>query len=118
MLSTLCGSLNHLVMIWRAWLSFLALLSPPAAKLKVLFWGIEESVHRTPTPLKGEDASSKQSVEGPQAKAQPSMATLATEEDTCPKVLIRGEWCKVPDGYPKDASSQLERDQFINELAK
>ena len=46
------------------------------------------------------------------------MAT-PTEEDTCPKVLIHGEWCKVPDGYPADASSQLERDQlFINDLSK
>ena len=44
------------------------------------------------------------------------MAT-PTEEDTRPKVLIRGEWHKVPDGYVRDASSQLERDQrFINEL--
>ena len=81
--------------------------------------GIEGGVHTTPTPLKGKDASSEQSVEGPEAKAQPSMATPATEEDTCPKVLIRGEWHKVPDSYPKDASGQLERDQqFINGLAK
>ena len=51
--------------------------------------------------------------------AQPSIPTHATEEDTCPKVLIHEEWCKVLDAYPKDASSQLERDQqFINELAK
>ena len=35
------------------------------------------------------------------------------------KVLIRGECCKVPDSYPKDASGQLEPDQqFINELTK
>ena len=46
------------------------------------------------------------------------MAT-PTEEDTRPKVLIRGEWRKVPDGYPRDASGQLERDQlFINDLAE
>ena len=46
------------------------------------------------------------------------MAT-PTEEDTHSKVLIYGEWRKVPDGYPRDASSQLERDQlFINDLAK
>ena len=38
-----------------------------------------------------------------EAKAQPSMANLATEEDTHPKVLICEEWCKVPDGYRKDA---------------
>ena len=46
------------------------------------------------------------------------MAT-PTEEDTRPKLLIRGEWRKVPDGYPRDASGQLESDQlFINDLAK
>ena len=46
------------------------------------------------------------------------MAT-PTEEDTRPKVLTRGEWCKVPDGYPADASGQLERDQlFIHDLSK
>ena len=33
-----------------------------------------------------------------------------TEEGTRPKVLIRGEWRKVPDGYPADASGLLERD--------
>ena len=49
-------------------------------------------------------------MEGPEAKAQPSMATHAIEEDTCPKVLIRGEWHRVLDSYPKDASSRLERD--------
>ena len=57
-------------------------------------------------------------MEGPKAKAQSSMATTTTEEDTRPKVLIRG-WRKVLDSYPKDASGQLERDQqFINELSK
>ena len=50
------------------------------------------NVQATPTPLKGKDASYEQSVEGPEAQAQPSMATLATEENTCRKVLIRGEW--------------------------
>ena len=46
------------------------------------------------------------------------MAT-PTKEDMCPKVLIRGEWHKVPDGYLRDASRQLERDQlFINDVAK
>ena len=46
------------------------------------------------------------------------MAT-PTDEDTRPKVLILGEWRKVPDGYPGDASGQLECDQlFINNLAK
>ena len=47
------------------------------------------------------------------------MATPATHEDTCPKVLIRGEWRKVQDSNPKDAFGQLEHDQqFINELTK
>ena len=46
------------------------------------------------------------------------MAT-PTEEDTHPKVLIRGEWRKVPDGYPADACGQLECDQlFITDLSK
>ena len=57
-------------------------------------------------------------MESLEATTQPSMAT-PTKEDTFPKVLIRGEWHKVPDGYPRDASGQLERDQlFINDLAK
>ena len=55
------------------------------------------SVQATPTPLTSKDASSEQSVEGPEAKAQPSMANRATKEDTYPKVLICGEWRKVPD---------------------
>ena len=68
---------------------------------------MEESVHASPTPLN----DAEQSVEGPEAKAQPSMLTLATEEDTRPKVLICGEWRQVPDGYPKDAFGHLEGDQ-------
>ena len=69
--------------------------------------------------LKCKDASSEQSVEGLEAKAQPSMATPATEGDTHPKALICQEWRKVPDSYPKDASGHLEWDQqFINELTK
>ena len=57
-------------------------------------------------------------MESPEAKPQPSMAT-PTEEDTCPKVLIRGEWRKVPNGYPADASGRLEHEQlFINDLSK
>ena len=72
----------------------------------------------TPTPLEGKEASAEQSVESLDAKPQPSMAT-PTEEDTRPKVLIRGQWRKVPDGYPADASGQLEHDQlFINDLSK
>ena len=92
-------------------------LAPNQVKGALLL--IEESVHATATPLKGKDASSKQHVEGPEVKAQPFIATAATEEDTRPKVLIHREWRKVPDGYPKDASCYLERDQqFIHELAK
>ena len=46
------------------------------------------------------------------------MAT-PTEEETYPKVLICGQWRKVPDGYPRDASGQLEHDRlFIKDLAK
>ena len=58
-------------------------------------------------------------MEGPEPKAQPFMATLATQEDTRPMILIRGEWSKAPNSYPKKASSHLERSQqFINELTK
>ena len=74
---------------------------PPSTQVEGALSGIEESAQATPTLLKGKDASFEQSVEGPEAKVQPSMATHATEEDTSPKVLICGEWCKEPDGYPK-----------------
>ena len=66
---------------------------------------IEESVHATPTPLK----DAEQSAEGPEAKAQPSMPTPATEEPS-PKALIHGEWRKVLAANPKDAFDQLECD--------
>ena len=57
-------------------------------------------------------------MESLEARPQPSMA-IPTEEDTRPKVLIRGEWRKVPDGYPADASGRLEHDQlFINDPSK
>ena len=79
---------------------------------------IEESVQATPTPLEGKEASAEHNVESSEARPLPSMAT-PTEEDTCPKVLICGEWRMVPDGDPTDASGQPERDQlFINDLAK
>ena len=114
----LCGSLNRLVMIRRASSSFLALLSPPpplSTQVEGALVGPEESIHATPTPLK----DAEQSVEYPEAMAQPSMTTPATGEDTCPKVIICGECHKVPDADPKDASGQLECDQqLINELAK
>ena len=91
---------------------------PPSTQVEGALSAIEESVQATPTPLEGKEASAKQSVESPEARTQPSMAT-PTEEHTCPKVLIRVEWRKVPDGYPRNASGQLEPDQlFINDLAK
>ena len=91
---------------------------PPSTQVEGAFSAIEESVEATPTPLEGKEASAEQSVESSEARLQPSMAT-PTEEDTCPKVLIRGEWHKVPDGYLADASGQLERDQlFINDPSK
>ena len=92
--------------------------SPPRTQVKGALSAIEESVHATPTPLEGKEASAEQSVESPEAETQPYMAT-PTKEDTRPKVLIHGEWRNVPDGYPRDASGRLERDQlFINDVAK
>ena len=92
--------------------------SPPSTQVEGALWAIEESVEATPTPLEGKEASAEQNVESLEARLQPSMAT-PTEEDNRPKVLIRGEWRKVPDGYPVDASGQLEHDQlFINDLSK
>ena len=91
---------------------------PPSNQVEGALSAIEESVHTTPTPLEGKEASAEQSMKSLEARPQPSMAT-STKEDTRPKVLIRGEWRKVPDGYPEDASSQLQRDLlFINDLAK
>ena len=75
----------------------------PNTQVEGALLAIEESVEATPTPLEGKEASATQSVERPEARTQPSMAT-PTEEDTRPKVLIHGEWRKVPDGYPRDAS--------------
>ena len=92
--------------------------SPPRTQVEGTLSAIEESGQATPTPLEGKEASAEQSGESPEARPQPSMAT-PTEEDTRPKVPIRGEWCKVPDGYPADASGQVERDQLlINDLSK
>ena len=67
----------------------------------------------TPTPLEGKEASAEQSLESPEARPQPSLATPTGEEDTRPKVFICGEWRMVPDGYPADASGQLQREQLI-----
>ena len=90
------------------------LASLPAPKLKVHFQGSRRVF--TPPPPHSRMPSKAWKAK---AKAQPSMPTLATEEDTRPKVLILREWRKVPDAFPKDACGQLERDQqFINELAK
>ena len=92
--------------------------SPLSTQVEGALSGIEESVQVTLTLLEGKEAPAEQSMEGPEAKVQPSMAT-PTEEDTRPNVLIHGEWRKAPNGYPRDAYGQLERDQlFINELAK
>ena len=79
---------------------------PPSTQVEGALWAIEESLQATSTPLQGKEASAEQSVESLEARPQPSMAT-PTEQDTRPKVLIRGEWRKVPDGYPADASGQL-----------
>ena len=92
--------------------------SPPSTQVEGALSAIDESVDATPGPLKGKQASAEQSVESSEARLQPSMATPA-EEDTRPKVLICGEWRTLPEGYPVDASSQLQCDQlFINDLSK
>ena len=92
--------------------------SPPPTQVAGAFSAIEENVQATLTPLEGKEASAELSVESPEARPQPSRAT-PTQEDTRPKVLIRGEWRKVPDGYPANACGQLERDQlFINDPSK
>ena len=112
MLIVLWGSLKRPVTIWRARPSFLALLSPPpppGTQVESAFPATEESVHTTPAPLECKEASAEQSLESPEARTQSSMAT-PTEEDDRPKVLIRGEWRKVPHDYTRDASGQLERD--------
>ena len=75
----------------------LALLSP---QVEGAISGFEESVQATPTPLEGKEASAESSGEGPGAKAQPAMAT-PTQEDTYPKVLIRGEWRKATRWLPE-----------------
>ena len=56
--------------------------------------GIEERVQATPTPLKDKDASSKQSVEGQEAK-WPSMATPAIEDPQGPHPwrVAQAEFC-------------------------
>ena len=93
--------------------------SPPSTKVEGALSAKEDSVQPTPTPLQDKEASDEKSVESPEAKPQPSVDTPTEEEDTRPKVLIRGEWRKVPDGYLADASGHLERDQlFIDDLSK
>ena len=69
--------------------------SPPTTQVEGALSATEESVQATPTPLEGKEASAEQSMESPEARPQPSMAT-PIEDDTCPKVLIRGEWRKCP----------------------
>ena len=93
--------------------------SPPSTQVEGALLAKEDSVQATPTPLEGKEASAKYSMESLEARPQPSMATPTEEEDTRPKVLIRGEWRKVPDGYPAHASGQLEGDQlFIDDRSK
>ena len=100
MLIVLCGSLKRPVMMEGVTeLPCPPEPPPPNTQVEGALSAIEESSHATPTPLEGKEASTKQSVERPEARAQPSMAT-PTEEDTRLKVLFRGEWLKVPDGYP------------------
>ena len=84
--------------------------SPPSHQIEGELSGIEESVKATPTPLK----------QGCLFRARRKLPwpLMPRRKYTCPKVLIGGEWRKVPDSYPKDASGQLEGDrQIINELA-
>ena len=74
---------------------------PPGTQVQGTLSYTHESVKATPTPLKCKDAFCEQSVEGPEPKAQPSMATPATDEDTRPKVLMHGEWCRCRIATPK-----------------
>ena len=93
--------------------------SPPSTQVEGALSAKEDSVQATPTPLEGKEASAEQSVESPEARLQPSVDTATEEEDTRPKVLIHGEWRKVPDGYPSNASGQLEREHFfLDDLCK
>ena len=93
--------------------------SPPSTQVEGALSVKEESVQATPTPLEGKEASAEQSVESPEPRPQPSVATPTEEEDRRPKVPICREWRKVPDGYPANAFGQLERDQlFIDDLSK
>ena len=62
---------------------------PPSTQVEGALSGIEESVQATPTPPEGKEAPAEQSVEGPEAKAQPSGAT-PTEEDTSPWRVAQG----------------------------
>ena len=88
--------------------------SPPTPKLKVHSWG-SRRVFRPPPP----HSKARRPPLSKAWKAGGSGMATPTEDDTRPKVLIRGEWRKVPDGYLRDAFGQLERDHlFINELAK
>ena len=83
--------------------------SPLSTQVEGALSAIEESVQTTPTPLEGMEASAEQSVKSPEAKPQPSMAT-PTEEDTRPRSSSMERWRKMPDGYPADASGELECD--------
>ena len=81
--------------------------SSPSTQVEGALSAKEDSVYATPTPLQGKEAFAEQRVEIPEASPQPSVDIPTEEEDTRPKVLIREEWRKVPDGYPTDASSMI-----------
>ena len=90
--------------------------SPLVTQVEAALSGIEESVQATPTPLKGKDASSEQSVEGVEGKAQPSMATRAREENTVPRSSFVESgtrcWIAVPKMHP--ASWRLTSNSSIS----
>ena len=85
----------HSIVHFRAWRRLFK-LAPPHPKA------------RRPLPSK----------EWKARRLKPNLPWTPTWEDP-PKILIRGEWCKVPNGYPTDVFGQLEPDHlFINDLAK
>ena len=78
--------------------------SPPSTQVEGALSAKEDSVQAT-TQLEGKEASAEQSVQSPEARPPPSVDTPTEEEDIRPKVLIRGEWRKVPDGSVTSFSS-------------
>ena len=58
-------------------------------------------------------------MKGPGPKALLSMATRTIKKDNIFKVFIRKDLFKVPHSYTKDATGQLEHDQYLfHELIK